>query len=34
VPDRWVLLGAAIIITSGLYVVYREIGLKDVSPTE
>jgi len=28
VPDRWVLLGAAIIITSGLYVVYREIGLK------
>jgi len=26
VPDRWVLLGAAIIITSGLYVVYREIG--------
>ncbi len=34
VPDRWVLFGAAIIITSGLYVVYREIGLKDVSPTE
>ena len=28
VPDRWVLLGAAIIISSGLYVVYREIGLK------
>jgi len=28
VPDRWVLLGAAIIITSGLYVVYREIGLQ------
>jgi drug/metabolite transporter (DMT)-like permease len=28
VPDRWVLLGAAVIITSGLYVVYREIGLQ------
>lgn len=28
VPDRWVLTGAAIIITSGLYVVYREVGLK------
>lgn len=28
VPDRWVLVGAAIIISSGLYVVYREIGLK------
>lgn len=28
VPDRWVLAGAAIIITSGLYVVYREVGLK------
>jgi drug/metabolite transporter (DMT)-like permease len=28
VPDRWVLVGAAIIITSGLYVVYREIGLR------
>jgi len=32
VPDRWVLTGAAIIITSGLYVVYREVGLKGVSP--
>ena len=31
-PDRWVLLGAAIIITSGLYVVYREVGLKGKSP--
>jgi drug/metabolite transporter (DMT)-like permease len=29
VPDRWVLVGASIIITSGLYVVYREVGLKD-----
>jgi drug/metabolite transporter (DMT)-like permease len=28
VPDRWVLAGAAIIISSGLYVVYREVGLK------
>ncbi len=28
VPDRWVLAGAAIIITSGLYVVYREVGMK------
>jgi len=28
VPDRWVLLGASVIIASGLYVVYREIGLK------
>ncbi len=27
VPDRWVLVGAATIISSGLYVVYREIGL-------
>jgi len=27
VPDRWVLAGAAIIISSGLYVVYREVGL-------
>lgn len=26
VPDRWVITGAAIIIASGLYVVYREIG--------
>ena len=25
VPDRWVLAGAAIIISSGLYVVYREV---------
>ena len=29
VPDRWVLAGAAIIISSGLYVVYREVGLKE-----
>ncbi len=28
VPDRWVLLGASIIIGSGLYVVYREVGQK------
>jgi drug/metabolite transporter (DMT)-like permease len=28
VPDRWVLLGASVIIASGLYVVYREVGLK------
>ena len=28
VPDRWVVVGAATIIASGLYVVYREIGLK------
>lgn len=26
VPDRWVVLGASIIIGSGLYVVYREVG--------
>jgi len=26
VPDRWVAVGATIIITSGLFVVYREIG--------
>ncbi len=26
VPDRWVLAGGAIIIASGLYVVYRELG--------
>lgn len=26
VPDRWVIVGAAVIITSGLFVVYREIG--------
>lgn len=26
VPDRWVLVGAAVIIASGLFVVYREIG--------
>lgn len=31
VPDRWVLIGATIIITSGLYVVYREIGLQGES---
>ena len=27
VPDRWVLMGAMIIISSGVYVVYREIGI-------
>lgn len=32
VPDRWVLLGATIIIASGLYVVYREVGLKGLPP--
>ncbi len=26
VPDRWVVLGAIVIIASGLFVVYREIG--------
>jgi drug/metabolite transporter (DMT)-like permease len=26
VPDRWVLIGATVIIASGLFVVYREIG--------
>ncbi len=26
VPDRWVALGATVIIASGLFVVYREIG--------
>ena len=26
VPDRWVIAGAAIIIASGLFVVYREVG--------
>lgn len=26
VPDRWVIAGAAVIIGSGLYVVYREVG--------
>lgn len=26
IPDRWVVLGATIIIASGLFVVYREIG--------
>ena len=26
VPDRWVVIGAAVIISSGLFVVYREIG--------
>lgn len=26
IPDRWVLAGALIIIASGLYVVYREVG--------
>lgn len=26
VPDRWVVLGATVIIASGLFVVYREIG--------
>jgi drug/metabolite transporter (DMT)-like permease len=27
VPDRWVILGGLIIISSGVYVVYREIGI-------
>jgi len=26
VPDAWVLLGALVIISSGLYVVYREVS--------
>ena len=26
VPDRWVAIGATVIIASGLFVVYREIG--------
>ena len=34
VPDRWVLVGASIIITSGLYVVYREVGLKGAQADE
>jgi drug/metabolite transporter (DMT)-like permease len=29
VPDRWVLAGAAIIISSGLYVVYREVDFAE-----
>ncbi len=28
VPDKWVIVGATTIIASGLYVVYREIGLQ------
>jgi drug/metabolite transporter (DMT)-like permease len=28
VPDRWVVVGAATIIGSGLYVVFREVGLR------
>ncbi len=28
VPDTWVMVGASIIIASGLYVVYREVGRK------
>lgn len=28
IPDRWVLVGATIIIASGSYVFYREVGLK------
>ncbi len=33
IPDRWVLLGATIIIGSGLYVVYREVGVnRQTSP--
>lgn len=32
IPDRWVILGAAIIISSGLYVVYREVGMKPANP--
>jgi len=31
VPDRWVVAGGATIMASGLYVVYREIGLKQLS---
>lgn len=34
VPDRWVILGAMIIISSGLYVVYREVGLRGQSGNE
>jgi hypothetical protein len=26
VPDRWVIVGGGIIIASGIYIVYREIG--------
>ncbi len=29
VPDRWVIVGATIIITSGLYVVYREVVIRE-----
>jgi drug/metabolite transporter (DMT)-like permease len=28
IPDRWVVIGGATIVVSGLYVVYREIGLR------
>jgi drug/metabolite transporter (DMT)-like permease len=31
VPDRWVVIGGATIIASGLYVVYREVGLQKVA---
>lgn len=31
VPDRWVIAGGVIIIASGLYVVYREIGLRQTA---
>ncbi len=30
VPDRWVVAGAITIIASGLYIVYREIGIRTV----
>lgn len=29
VPDRWVFTGAATIVASGLYVVFREVGIND-----
>ena len=32
VPDRWVVAGGATIMASGLYVVYREIGLRQTPP--
>ena len=32
IPDRWVVIGAMIIVFSGLYVVYRELKVEPESP--